>query len=156
MNLNLWIGSLTRRTSFCRRMSIFAWTWHWPCRFRHSLQIWQRRIRFHRLSLPKSATSSFCRLFFRTDSPKPVASRTAATSCGGRHLNSRACSLTKILVHPRKKTRKNPKFQGFFLGFKIFTLYLGVDNSSNSVFKSFLFIKSSYTKKKIRKFRKIP
>ena len=38
--------------------------------------------------------------------------------------------------------------EDFFWGFKMRTSYLGVNNPSISVFKSFLFIKSSYTQKK--------
>ena len=57
----------------------------------------------------------------------------------------------------RKKSKKSKDFcWGFNFFFKIRTPYLGVNSSSNSVFKSFfLFIKFSYTKKKIRKIRKI-
>ena len=66
-------------------------------------------------------------------------------------VNSKKSSYT-----PRKNPKKSKKLKEFFLGFKFRTPYLGVINSSNSVFKSFfLFIKSSYTKKKIRKIRKI-
>ena len=55
---------------------------------------------------------------------------------------TRGSSLKKILVHPQKNFRKIPKQNPknsriFFWGFKIFHLILGVNNSSNSVFKSF-------------------
>ena len=53
---------------------------------------------------------------------------------------SRGCSLTKILT----RIFQNPKkIQEFFWGFKICVPYLGVNNFSISVFKSFLFIKFS-------------
>ena len=56
-------------------------------------------------------------------------------------LDSRGCSLWKILVHPPKNQKnlkkfpKNPRI--FFWGFKILTPYLGVNSPSISVFKSF-------------------
>ena len=70
------------------------------------------------------------------------------------------CSLKKILVHPKKNPKKIPKnpkifwkIQRFFGGFEIRIPYLGVNNSSNSVFKSF-FIYKILVHQKI--FSKIP
>ena len=64
----------------------------------------------------------------------------------------RGCSLKKILVHPPKKIRKkSQKIFGFFRGFEIRIPYLGVNNSSNSVFKSFFIYKILVHQKKISK-----
>ena len=56
----------------------------------------------------------------------------------GLKSSTRGFSLKKVLVDP-KKSEKNPKNSRNFLGFKIRTPYLGVNNPSISVFKS-LFI----------------
>ena len=53
---------------------------------------------------------------------------------------------------PQKKSEKNPKkIFGFFRGFEIRIPYLGVNNSSNSVFKSFFIYKILVHQKKISK-----
>ena len=72
--------------------------------------------------------------------------------------------LSRGVVHsknPRTPSKKIPKklkkSKDFFGEYKIRTPYLGVNNSSNSLFKFFFFIKSSFTKKnpeKTKKFRK--
>ena len=68
-------------------------------------------------------------------------------------VNLQPCfSLQKILVHPPNKSEK---IQGFFWGFKIRTPFLGVNSSSNSVFKSFFIYKILVHQKKFRKIRKI-
>ena len=68
------------------------------------------------------------------------------------------CSLKKILVDPPKKSEyseKNKKIQGFFWGFKIRLPYLGVNNSSNLVLKSFFIYKILVHKKRVSKNQKI-
>ena len=66
---------------------------------------------------------------------------------------SRGCSLTKILVHTQQKnfekSQKIPRF--FFENLKNRRLYLGVNNPSISVFKSFFIRKILVYVKKIRK-----
>ena len=63
----------------------------------------------------------------------------------------------QIFVH-QKKISKNPKnlqkIQGFFLGFKIRIPYLGVNNLSISVFKSFFIHKIRKNLKNPEKIRK--
>ena len=67
--------------------------------------------------------------------------------------------IYKILVHQNKNSKnrkKIGKIQRFFWGFKIRASYLGVNNPSISVFKSFFFIKSSHTQKNKEKIKKNP
>ena len=72
--------------------------------------------------------------------------------------------LSRGVVHsknPRTPSKNIPKklkkSKDFFEEFKIRTPYLGVNNSSSSLLNSFLFIKSSFTKKtgKSEKFKSI-
>ena len=58
------------------------------------------------------------------------------------HSEARGCSLKNILVHPPKK------------GFKILIPYFRVNNSSNSVFKSFFIYKIFVHQKKFEKSEK--
>ena len=56
-----------------------------------------------------------------------------------------------------KKSPKNPKkSKDFFEDLKIRIPYVGVNNSSNSVFKSFFIYKFLVHEKKFRKIQKIP
>ena len=66
--------------------------------------------------------------------------------------------IRKIRKKSKKseKSEKIRKIQGFFWGFKIRTPYLGVNNSSNSVFKSFFIYKILVQQKKISKNPKYP
>ena len=55
---------------------------------------------------------------------------------------------------PKKSEKIQKKFKDFIWEFKIHTPFMEMDNSSNSVFKSF-FIYKILVEKKFRKFRKI-
>ena len=67
-------------------------------------------------------------------------------SRNGQPVLPRGCSLKKILVHSQKKSEKSEKSKDFFEDLKFVLI---------QCLNPFSFIKSSYTKNKIRKIQKI-